>query len=776
MEIKEVISQMTLEEKATLLNGFTFFGMAEIQRLGINGLFVLDGGTGVNYEQLYGEATMRHGWKGHYDMRMVGSYMLLNVINNCFETDNLNQEEMELYNWINDVMELPDNYAPGCYPPGIMLGATWNEEVVYNVGEALAMDAILHNIDILLGTPNVNLHRDPLNGRLFEGYSEDPYLISKLAPMLVKGVQQSGVVANVKHFAANNQETNRIGINETISKRALEEIYLPGFKACVKDGNVKTVMSAYNKINGVPCTENSWLLKKKLIDEWGFDGFVMSDWGAVSNPVEALIGGNDLNMPGYHEHDSIVNAVKNGCIDEKTVDESVEKILRVYNWRQENKKKLLISTEDVTKFTDDAAYNAAVEGIVLLENKNALPIAKDKKLLLLGTDEGRILYCGAGSAGIKTNRADNLYKELAKCYGQDNLVCNEDEADYVIYVCRVGGMEGNDRKNLFINKDDAAKINKITKPVILILNTCGPVVLSGIKANVVGVLAVFLPGMMGCKAISDIISGSVSPSGKLPITFPKRYEDTPASINFPGDGYNVNYGEGIFVGYRYYDIKSIEPLYAFGFGLSYSTFSYEVINSNAKEIIVNKSTPFSVDIKITNTGNIKAKQVVQLYISDIKSSITKPVKELKGFKKVSLEAGETKIINMKIDADSFASFDMDYDKWIVEEGYYDIIIASSSRKEDEISRIKIYMDVESPYSYNSNSSVKTAYENDEIKTILQELCKKYEMDFSFVSNCYQYMANKSVFEMLQDLTDLDESKMNKFIQEFDYCVKQLRKE
>ncbi|NLG03186.1 MAG: hypothetical protein GX567_05085, partial [Clostridia bacterium] len=631
---EELCSRMSLEEKTRLVNGASFFGMADFEKLGIPRMQLLDGGTGINFEQLFGDMAEIGNLKTDSTNGMVGSTVLMHVIEYYFEPEKLNTQEQEVYYWIKERLEKNLNgvsYAPSCFPPGMLLGATWNPQVIYKVGEALGREANLYGIHILLGTPNVNIHRDPLNGRLFEGYSEDPCLVSKLAPALVKGVQKYGVAANIKHFAANNQETNRVGINEMISKRALEEIYLPGFAACVKEGKAQTVMSAYQKINGVACTENKFLLTEKLRDEWGFEGAVISDWGAVYHPVEALSAGNDLAMPGPIDFHLIKEAVEQERLSEKVLDEAVCRLLKVIHWVEQNFVSVSSNQKAIEALyidTTKAAYEAAAEGIVMLRNDGVFPLKEGVKVAIVGSGANKLMECGSGSAGITTDRTSSLADTLIEGEVSVSMEKILPDTEIIVCVCKVSGMEGNDRSDLYLLKEDRELLTKIkqekgNRKVTLILNTCGPVDLRAYGPEwVESMFAVFLPGMEGGHALGDILLGRRNPSGKLPLTFPNRYEDTPTFLNFPGDGYEVNYGEGIYVGYRYYDKKKVKTYFPFGFGLSYTDFS-------CSNIEMTGDLRFEVQLK--NIGKIAGSQVVQLYIADPFSTLSKPVKELKAF-------------------------------------------------------------------------------------------------------------------------------------------------
>lgn len=761
MNVENIISQMTLEEKAALVNGATFFGMSGVERLGIPALMLLDGGTGINFEQLFGDFYSKEEVAAESTNGMVGSSALTKVINDYYYPETFNEEETEVYNWIKQrlLAITGEEYSPSCFPAGIVMGATFDPETVYEMGTALGKEARLFGIDILLGSPNVNIHRDPLNGRLFEGYSEDPYLVSKLAPELVKGVQDMGVAANVKHFAANNQETNRVGINETISKRALQEIYLPGFKACVKEGKVKTVMSAYNAINGIPCSENKWLLTDTLREEWGFEGAVISDWGAVYHPVEALRAGNDLAMPGPISGKPIIDAVKNGELSVETLDDAVRRLLKVIDFCKNSEKAYKVKDLDVLfEETTKAAYKAASAGTVMLKNKNGIyPVKNGENVIISGSGAEEFMQCGTGSAGITTDRTSDLADTLRDTLTDSSIKveCFIDEKSLengtnIIYVAVVSGMEGNDRRDMLLAAQDQVNLARLCKlknnhdfKLTLVLNVCGPVDISEYEEQLDAVFVCFLSGMEGAHALGDIMTGKVNPSGKLPLSFPKHYEDTPTFLNFPGEGKEVNYGEGIYVGYRYYDKKKIRPAYPFGFGLSYTAFELTDLALDA-DVFENELHGY---ITVKNTGCKDGAEVVQIYISDIVSTLPKPVKELKFFKKVNLKAGESKRVEFTLTEQDFASFDPDYNMWLAEEGEYDIIAATSSAPEDEHCRKRVYLKNQNQYSYGLHTTVKVLCEKAELHEILGKLWDCNGWDWQIVESNYQYTPNKQLCEI-----------------------------
>lgn len=774
---EEILAQMTLEEKATLVNGASFFGMAGLERFDIPALQLLDGGTGMNFEQLFGDLYSRAEKETNSTNGMVGSTVLTHVIDWYYEPEKLTEEELEVRSWIEEQLRARTgrDYAPGCFPPGILLGATFNPDVVRTVGEALGAEARLFGVQILLGSPNVNIHRDPLNGRLFEGYSEDPCLVSTLAPELVKGVQKFKVAANVKHFAANNQETNRVGINETISERALQEIYYPGFKACVQEGKVETVMSAYNRINGVPCTESYKLLTEELREKWDFEGTVLSDWGAVYHPVEALQAGNDLAMPGPLPAEPIIDAVNDGRLSMDVLDKAALRLLKTIAYCLDSPYKNVDSVsigekeipmwavntcgdgapdlDAIYEATTAAAYESAAEGIVLLKNNDVYPLSTEERILLTGSEN--FLTCGTGSAGITTNRNTSFEECIGGTYvGYDydfEAYCKQVRNVHIILTATVSGMEGNDRPHMRIAEADDLALRQLIDfkkeygcKLSLVLNVCGPVDLRDYEADLDAIWCVFLPGMEGAHALADLMLGKRTPSGKLPITFPKRYEDTPTFLNFPGEGYEVNYGEGIYVGYRYYDKKKVSPAYPFGFGLSYTTFKIDNCKTDKEEF----DGDLKVSLTVTNTGNFPGAEVIQLYISDETSMLPKPVKELKKFRKVFLQPGESKDITFTLTKKDFMSFDMDYNEWLAEEGYYHILIATSSAETDIKGDIRVYLDTRSPYSYGLTSTVKTIFEKEALKEALFTLWNEMGWDMQIIASNYQYTPNRTIEQIM----------------------------
>ena len=822
-KIKTILEQMTIEEKADMVCGASNFCTADASRYGVPAIRMLDGGTGINYEQLIADLILS--WRTNprdeeeaWLMKDFSATEERNVIFDYFRPDKLTEKETKVWKKVREYLKeqfiknttnndttlafvemagdaAADIMSPACFPCGMMLGATFNPDVVNQTGHALGREARAYGVSMLLGTPNINIHRDPLGGRLFEGFSEDPCLVAKLAPEYVKGVQAEGVAANIKHFAANNQEKNRQGINETISERALQEIYFPGFRACVEQAQPATVMAAYNKINGTACTANEWLLDGILRKYWGFEGMVVSDWGAVYDPIAALKAGNDLNMPGITaDPEKVVQAVEAGELTEEELDRNVARVLELMD-TYGSSECYDMSAQYIMDMSKQAAYKAACEGIVLLKNENGIfPIQSKGKagndsvfetvsdeevmsgVVLCGSGAIRLYDCGTGSAGITTDKTSSIYEGLIQNGVEVSIgiPAAGKRAGISTYICvaRIPGMEGNDRKNMKLAPEDTRILNQMLdlkreNPMVklgLILNVSGPVDLALWEHELDGIFCMFLPGMEGGHAMADILTGRVNPSGKLPLTFPKKHKDTPTYLNFPGDGYQVNYGEGIYVGYRYYDKKMVEPLYPFGHGLSYSHF--EISNERAiadavpVELVYpdgkvdNKKMPVLTDslriaVDVINQGPeefSEGMEVVQLYISDPYATISKPVKELKAFKKIRLAYGEREKVTFTLTKEDFASFDSDLHQWVAEEGVYNILIGNSSR--NIVCSMPIYLDAKTAYSYSIETPIKVLYENSVTKAHMNHLWLRLGLDPADIDNKYEYEPHTRLLDLV----------------------------
>ena len=653
MEYKELINKMTLEEKASLCVGKDYWHSKDIERLNIPEITMSDGPHGLRVQKS--------------------------------KADNLGINESEIST---------------CFPALATIANTWNKEVAYKLGKALGEEALYQGVNIVLG-PAINIKRSPLCGRNFEYFSEDPYLTGIMGIEYVKGLQENNVGACVKHFAVNNQENRRRTINAVIDERTLREIYLKAFEMIVKEAKPYSIMSAYNKLNGTYCSEN-----KKLLDilkkEWDFQGIVITDWGANNDRVKGLLAGNELEMPGGRGEGEkeIVEAVRNGEIEEKYLDEIIDRILQIAFKVNENKQ---LQDYD-RKQHHQIALEMAEEAMVLLKNDNNILPLKNRKIAVIGDMAKTPRYQGAGSSTINSYQLENAYDSFveegfeisyAKGYGrieteEDEILRNEaikiaKENEIVIIFAGLTEnyeSEGMDRTTLELPQNQNKLIKEISKynsNIVVALSNGSPITMPW-KDDVKAIITGYLGGEAGAKAMVNCLIGKVNPSGKLAETYPLKIEDTPCYKNYPGTEVSVEYQESIFVGYRYYDTNKVNVLYPFGYGISYTKFEY----SNLK---VEEDENIKLFFTIKNIGDVKGKEIAQIYIGQEKPTIFKPTKELKAFEKVELEPGEEKIVNIVLPKGAFEYYNIETKKWSIETGEYNILIGKSS--EDIVLKQKI---------------------------------------------------------------------------------------
>jgi beta-glucosidase len=600
---------------------------------------------------------------------------------------------------VEDLSDLMRDSLPAtCFPTASCLASTWDVELIHAVGQAIAEECIALKVDVVLG-PGVNMKRTPLCGRNFEYFSEDPYLAGEMAASFINGVQSKGVGTSLKHYAGNNQEYQRLSINVNMDERTLREIYLPAFENAVKKAQPWTVMCAYNKLNGYYGSESHKLLVDILKEEWGFEGFVVSDWGAVHDRVASLKGGLDLEMPGPRDLrvKAVVEAVRSGELSESVLDESVRRILGIVLKAAETPKggKFDVSAHHAL------ARRIAADGMVLLKNNGILPLKNQKRIAVIGRTAKEAHFQGGGSSHINPTQVDNPFIELQKLAGEASLsfaegypkdesfdqalidaAVNEAKSAQValLYLALPASKEseGYDRPDLDLTQHQIALIKAVAKVqpnTIVILNSGAPVVMGDWIDGTAAVLEAWMMGQAGGGAIADVLFGKVNPSGKLAETFPNRLVDTPAFINYPGENGEVRYGEGIFIGYRYYDAKQVPVEFPFGYGMSYTTFAYQNPQVSAKTFRDVDGLTVSVDV--TNTGKLAGKEIVQVYVHDRKSRLVRPPKELKGFVKVELRPGETKTVSVDLDFRAFAYYHPGYKQWVAEDGEFDILIGAA---------------------------------------------------------------------------------------------------
>lgn len=655
-DIKQLVSQMSLEEKASLCSGMDFWHTKAIERLGIPSVMVTDGPHGLRKQK--GDA---------------------------------------------DHLGLNESIPSTCFPSSAGLASTWNKELIHQVGVALGEECQAENVAVLLG-PGANIKRSPLCGRNFEYFSEDPYLSAEMAASHVNGVQSQGVGTSLKHLAVNNQEHRRMSIDAIVDERTLREIYLASFEGVVKKAQPWTVMSSYNKVNGEYASENEYLLNDILKEEWNFEGSVVSDWGAVNERVAGLAAGLDLEMPsssGVGEQ-KIIKAVTEGQLPVEKLNRAVERLLSVIFRSLDYKKTNAVYSKEAHH---QLAREVARESMVLLKNENGiLPLKKGGSLAVIGELARSPRYQGGGSSHIKPTKLDNILEEIKILAGEktnvdfaqgyeldhDEDVCElireaQDVAARVDTVIIFAGLpdryesEGYDRQHLHLPNNHSRlieAIEEVNSNIVVVLSNGAPLEMPWIS-KVKGVLEGYLGGQALGGAIADLIFGEANPSGKLAETFPKQLSDNPSFLNFPGEGNKVEYKEGIFVGYRYYDTKKLEPLFPFGFGLSYTKFEYSCLEIDKKDIKDTETVNVTVNVK--NTGSVAGKEIVQLYVKDIASTVIRPEKELKGFEKIELQPGEEKKVRFTLDKRSFAYYNVALKDWHVETGEFELLVGSSSR-------------------------------------------------------------------------------------------------
>jgi Beta-glucosidase-related glycosidases len=676
MDIKDVLSQMTLEEKAKFCSGADFWNMEGLERFGIPKLMITDGPCGLR--------------------KQAGA---------------------------SDHLGINDSVKAISFPTGSCVANSFDRDLMHEMGEILAEECQAEDVAVLLG-PAVNIKRSPLCGRNFEYFSEDPYLTGELAAAYINGVQSKNIGTSIKHFAANSQEHRRMTSDSIVDERTLREIYYPAFETAVKSSAPWTVMSSYNKLNGEYASENTYLLTDVLRKEWGFEGAVVSDWGAVNDRVMGLLAGMDLEMPGDSpvNEKKIIEAVNNGKLPIETLDVTVERILAIIKNYTENKKE---GVSFQYERDHQKAKDYAAQSMVLLKNDDILPLNKEANIAFIGQFADKPRFQGGGSSHVASYKVEGSVESASGykvSYAQGYIIDKDEivsllEAEAVDKAKKASAAvvfigipdelesEGFDRSDLDIPSAQIhllEEILKVQKNVIVVVQCGGPIVMPWID-DVKGVLYAYLGGEAVGGAIVDILFGVVNPSAKLAESFPKKLEDNPSYLYYFGEGDRVEYREGVFVGYRYYDKKKLDVLFPFGFGLSYTEFEYSNLTLSADKIQDTDTLTATVTVK--NTGNVSGKEIVQLYVSDSESTVIRPKNELKGFEKVALNPGEEKQVIFTLDKRSFAYYNMDISDWHVESGDFVISIGKSSRDIVLQKTVSVVSTVALPIKYSINSTV-----------------------------------------------------------------------
>lgn len=645
MKYQNLINNMTLEEKASLLSGKDFWQTVDIERLGIPSMTLSDGPHGIRRQA--GEA---------------------------------------------DHLGLNASIPATCFPTAAAVANSWNPELGEELGNCLGEEAVSQGVNVLLG-PGLNIKRSPLCGRNFEYFSEDPYLSGKMAAGYVRGIQNQGVAACPKHFAVNSQELRRMSNDSILDERTLREIYTTGFEIAVKEGRPKSIMTSYNRINGTYANENEHLLREILVDEWGFDGFVVSDWGGSNSHTDGVKAGSHLEMPttGKDGMRELVKAVKSGSLSEELLDTRVDKLLHIIFETQKAAERKTGKAFDVEQH-HAMAEKAAKECVVLLKNEeNILPLKPGTSVAVIGDFADKPRYQGAGSSVVNCTKLDSpldTWKAEAsiefigyeqgfirngKMSGELEKKATElaKSADVVLLYLGLDELaetEGMDREHMKMAQNQVhllEAVQKVNANVVVVMSAGAPVEMPWLKL-VKGMVHGYLAGQAGARAVANVLTGKVCPSGRLSETYPLSYKDTPAYHYWPGKEKTSEYREGVFVGYRYYETAEVPVLFPFGYGLSYTSFAYSDIRADERE----------VSVTVKNTGNMDGAEVVQIYISKPDSEIFRPIKELKGFQKVALKAGESRTVTILLDDKAFRYYNVKTNAWEIEGGSYQIMAGS----------------------------------------------------------------------------------------------------
>ncbi len=723
MNIDKILNEMTLEEKASLCSGEGFWHTKAVERLDIQRIMVSDGPHGL---------------------RKVNE-----------EKDCVTDESIKAV----------------CFPTASALACSFDRGLLEKLGKTLGDECQAEDVAVLLG-PGANIKRSPLCGRNFEYFSEDPYLSSELATAYIKGVQSRGVGTSLKHFALNNQEHRRMSVSAEVDERTLREIYLASFEGAVKNAKPWAVMCSYNRVNGVYASENPKLLTDILRDEWGYNGLTVSDWGAVDNRVNGVMAGLDLEMPSsMGKNDKlIVEAVRLGKLDIKDVDKCVRRVLELLEKYEDGKKSNVVWDKEKD---NKLAAKIESECMVLLKNEdNILPIDKSKKIAFIGKFAESPRYQGGGSSHInsyKVTSALDAVKDICEVSYAEGYLTNEDKIDKSILNKAVKIAEDCDIAVLFVGLPDMfesegydrehlrlpgcqleliKRVAEVNENTVIVLHN-GSAVEMPFADDVKGILEAYLGGQAVGQAEVDILFGKKNPCGKLAETFPKKLSDNPSYLNFPGEGDRVRYQEGIFVGYRYYDKKEIEPLFPFGYGLSYTDFEYKYIEVSKDEM--NDDEELTVTVAVKNTGKVKGKEIVQLYVNDEQSGVIRSIKELKGFEKVSLNPGEEKKIAFVLDKRSFAYYNTEISDWYTEYGKYNILVGASSRDIKLKASVYVAPTNKVRVEYTLNSTCGDIMSTETGKELFREFLKEVNVGFDRDSGLMGEGSEQTAMEMFNEL-------------------------
>ena len=656
LDIDSVLTELSIIEKASLTSGSAFWYTTPVERLGIPRIMVADGPHGLRAQPGAG-----------------------------------------------DHVGLGGSLPATCFPTASAVASTWDPELLRRIGRALAQEARACHLSVILG-PGINMKRSPLCGRNFEYFSEDPYLAGELAVGIVDGIQSWGIGTSVKHYAANNQEDDRLRVDAQVDERTLREIYLPAFERVVKATQPWTVMCAYNKVNGVSASENTWLLTTVLREEWGYRGLVVSDWGAVYRRLPALLAGLDLEMPPAlgRSPEAVAAAVESGEVPMDVLDTRARTVLELVA-------KAMPALDLEESFDPDAhhalAREAAAESVVLLKNEGGvLPLAREASIAVIGEFARTPRFQGAGSSQVNPTRVDVVLDELTAVYGDVPFAAgygigetSQDErllaeavevaaaAGTVVMLLGLPGVEeseGFDRTHMFLPHNQLTALRTVAAAnpdVVVVLVNGSTVVLGEVTPHAKALVEAWLGGQAAGAGVVDVLTGRVNPSGRLAESIPHRLEDSSSYLNFPGDSQVVRYGEGLYIGYRGYDAISQDVAFPFGYGLSYTTFELSDLAVATSGSVADGDLAATATVTVTNTGSVAGAEVVQVYVRDVESSVRRPVRELKGFTKVRLEPGAARQVSIQLDQRAFSFWSVLHGRWAVEAGDFAVEVGRSSR-------------------------------------------------------------------------------------------------
>jgi len=716
--IPVVIADLTLDEKLNLVGAYKACHTLAISDMDITALCLMDGVTGINGVQVVLDYITAPDIKLSPEVAQKMAFGLQEFVDlnraDLAAAEKEHPGDETYLGLIRHVAQFrPNGKQYISFPSGVNIGASFHPEMVVKLGQAVGWELRDSGVDICLG-PNVDIARDPLGGRNYEMYGEDPHLVAQISTHFIQGMQSTGVGACAKHFIANNQETNRNTKDTHLSERTLQEIYSRGFSAAVKQAHVKAIMSAYNAINGTFTSYNKTLLTHLLRGEWGFEGLVVSDWGAVATQKEdSLVAGMDLILCGPNDMSECKKAVEDGRLPQAMLDERVTDILKTIVDLKEEQARIPAEYDPDNLLA--CAFDAIVDGSVLLKNEGGvLPLREDSRVTFYGNRSRDMLEYGSGSTAVPTNLHSNVYEEFGRLRGSA-LFETMDGADTLVYTVTAPAGENVDRNVMDIEEADRDRLPQVLRAAkqkglktVVLLNIAGPVDLRSWIDDADSILCIFIPGCMGGKAAAALLAGSATPAGKLPVTFPVRYEDTPSYPNFPGEHNDVYYGESIFVGYRSYEKRTVPVQYPFGYGLSYTQFEAS-LEACTFEFDAENSDTIDIPVRVKNIGDRDSSEVIQVYSAEIRPHILRPVKELVSFTKVFLKAGEEKTTRLQIKKESLLCFDAKQRRFVLPVGEYQLFVGTSST--DIFAEAKLMVTGINPYALSGESTIGEILQN-----------------------------------------------------------------